>query len=1283
MVESQNNNPANKEKKILSDVKNDTKLSNSYFSKFAKQIIQNSETRQTISANYLISEEKILSIVLKEAQLKDNINKQIYHLAYTLSKKLREQKNNFNRSGIVRSLLQEFTLSSDEGIALMCLAEALLRIPDKETRDLLIKDKIVNADWHTHIGHSQSIFINVITWGLLVTGKLVTKYDKKNLNNILTNLLQKSSQPIIRKAVLVAMKLMGEQFVTGENIEDALINATIMENKGFTYSYDMLGEAALTANDAHLYMNAYQNAINKIGKTSKNNNIYENPGISIKLSALHPRYSRNQYQRIIRELYPRLLTLILQANHYNIGVNIDAEESDKLEISLDILEKLCYEPQLSNWNGIGFVVQAYQKRSWYVIEEIIRLAQKSKHRLMIRLVKGAYWDTEIKKAQINGLMDYPVYTKKMHTDISYIACAKKLLSVPDLIYPQFATHNAHTLATIYYLAGENNFYLGQYEFQCLHGMGEALYQEVVGSNEDRKLNRPCRIYAPVGSHETLLAYLVRRLLENGANTSFVNKISNHNIPLETLLVNPIEKITSIDKSNKISNIKNNLIPLPRYLYGKNRLNSLGYDLSNEYTLSMMAKKLIKNNLYYKVIPIIDDDIQYTSHNEIHNRKIINPADILDIIGDVNESTPQDIEIAFNKAIKGFTSWKNTDYSYRVSILQNAAELMEKEFFNLMNILIREAGKTYNNALSEIREAIDFIRYYAQQLEENFNIKNNFSPLGIIICISPWNFPLAIFTGQITAAIASGNVVLAKPSEQTPIIAMLAVTILHKAGFPKNVLQLLPGKGSSVGTQLINDKRINGVMFTGSTTVAKLIQQNLCNMINNDKYHQIPFIAETGGINVMIVDSSALTEQVVNDIIFSAFDSSGQRCSALRMLCIQEEVADHTITMLKGAISEYHLNNPMQLSTDIGPLIDPNAKHNICKYIDNMSKNNSEIYQNSYNFDHNLDKQGNFIQPTIIEIKEFNELKNEIFGPVLHVLRYKRNNFEKLIEDINKSGYGLTLGLHTRIDSIISFVINNVHVGNIYVNRNMIGAVVGVQPFGGERLSGTGPKAGGPLYLYRLLSNYSNNILLNSIHAKHNHSDPQNYVQLQYDLNPFFALCNWATQEHNELLSKAIIHHSELTKRPLYYELNGPTGELNLYFLLPRRNILCLAETETDALLQLTVTLALGCQIIWPNLPIQQKLYSLLPSSITKAIRMIGNWKNTINMFDAVIFHGDCKKFKTICNIINTNHEAIVFVQGFKNGDYQILPEMLIYERTISINTAAVGGNTSLMTIEEE
>ena len=1240
------------------------------FLEFAEHILPQSVTRSAITAAWRRPETDAVPMLLEQARLPAPLAEKTHQLAYRLAEKLRHQKGATGRAGMVQSLLQEFSLSSQEGVALMCLAEALLRIPDKPTRDALIRDKISNGNWQSHLGRSPSMFVNAATWGLLFTGRLVSTHNEANLSRSLNRIIGKSGEPLIRKGVDMAMRLMGEQFVTGETIAEALANARKLEEKGFRYSYDMLGEAALTASDAKAYLLSYQQAIHAIGKASNGRGIYEGPGISIKLSALHPRYSRAQYERVMEELYPILKSLTLLARSYDIGINIDAEEADRLELSLDLLEKLCFEPELEGWNGIGFVIQAYQKRCPFVIDYLIDLAQRSRRRLMIRLVKGAYWDSEIKRAQMEGLEGYPVYTRKIYTDISYLACARKLLAAPNLIYPQFATHNAHTLAAIYQLAG-NNYYPGQYEFQCLHGMGEPLYEQVVGKVADGKLNRPCRIYAPVGTHETLLAYLVRRLLENGANTSFVNRIADTSLPLDELVADPVTAVEKQALSEGAVGLPHPKIPLPRDLYGEKRANSAGLDMANEHRLASLSSALLNSATHpWLAQPIIDGAL-----GEGETRPVLNPAAPTDVVGQVREATEQEVSQALDAAVNAGPIWFATPPQERAAILERAALLMEGQMQQLIGILVREAGKTYNNAIAEVREAVDFLYYYAGMVRDDFDNETH-RPLGPVVCISPWNFPLAIFTGQIAAALAAGNSVLAKPAEQTPLIAAQAVQILLDAGVPLGVIQLLPGQGETVGAQLTGDDRVRGVMFTGSTAVATLLQRNIAGRLD-PQGRPTPLIAETGGLNAMIVDSSALTEQVVIDIVASAFDSAGQRCSALRLLCIQEDVADHTLKMLRGAMAECRMGNPERLSTDIGPVIDAEAKGNIERHIQAMRNKGFNVYQAVQEIPQDSKEwaTGTFVKPTLIELDQVADLDKEVFGPVLHVVRFSRSSLPQLIEQINASGYGLTLGVHTRIDETIAQVTAGVKVGNLYVNRNMVGAVVGVQPFGGEGLSGTGPKAGGPLYLYRLLAHRPDGALRLTF-DRQDSERPVDAALRQTLTASHQALSDWAKDKPE--LSTVCQRYSELTQAGTVRLLPGPTGERNTFTLLPRERVLCVADSEQDALVQLAAVTSVGSRVLWQDDELHRKLLKSLPKAVQDRIDLAQDALN--GKFDAVIYHGDADQLRSLCAEIAAREGAIVSVQGFARGETNLLLERLLIERSLSVNTAAAGGNASLMTI---
>jgi RHH-type proline utilization regulon transcriptional repressor/proline dehydrogenase/delta 1-pyrroline-5-carboxylate dehydrogenase len=1251
--------------------RNDTKENNSsaYQNKHQVQDLtvfkDNHPYADALNQAWRKTEPKVVSELMGEASIPNNLNEDIQNLAFKLATHLRERKRSAGKAGIVQGLLQEFSLSSQEGVALMCLAEALLRIPDSDTRDQLIRDKINQGNWKDHVGHSSIVFVNAAAWGLMLTGKLMETPKETSLSSILTRLIERGGRGIIRKSVDAAMHMMGEQFVTGETIQEALGRAKPLERKGFRYSYDMLGEAALTAHDAKRYFDDYVQAIHGIGKASKGQGVYEGAGISIKLSALHPRYQRSQIERVHEELYDTVLELARLAKSYDIGLTIDAEESERLEISLEILERLCFEPELADWNGIGFVIQAYQKRAFIAIDYVVDLAKRSGKRLSIRLVKGAYWDSEIKKAQIDGMPDYPVFTRKVHTDLSYIACAKKLLQYPDEVYPQFATHNAQSLATIYYLADPEKYYAGQYEFQCLHGMGEPLYEQVVGAKEDNKLGIPCRIYAPVGNHETLLAYLVRRLLENGANTSFVNRIADKSLKIEDLIEPPIHTIENSAQKNGELGLKHPSIPLPQDLYPF-RQNSTGFDLNDDqvlFDLNQMAQAFHDGK--YQSAPILGGETRHFSKDDAI--AVTNPALTSQVVGYVNEANMDDVERALANAVNAQDDWANTSTVDRANYLKKAADLLESNMQSLMVLLCRESGKTYANAISEVREAVDFLRYYAAQVEQlpaNAQIK----PLGTVLCISPWNFPLAIFIGQIAAALVCGNCVIAKPAEQTPLIASQAVQLLWEAGIPHAVVQMLPGQGNTVGAALSQDDRIQGIMFTGSTEVARILQKTVSKRLS-PAGRPIPVIAETGGQNAMIVDSTALTEQVVIDVLSSAFDSAGQRCSALRILCVQEDSVKSVMTMLKGAMQQLSVGNPALLKTDIGPVIDREAKQVIDDHIEKMKSKGYPVHQLMR--DDEISQQvmdgGTFVAPTLIELPNLDDLEKEIFGPVLHMIRYKNNGLNDLLQRINHKGYGLTMGLHTRIDQTMNNVKQAAEVGNLYINRNIVGAVVGVQPFGGEGLSGTGPKAGGPLYIYRLMAHSADNM------PEVPFATESKQDQSKIESATYHSLKTWAEQHLPDAIQEMpIIGHG------MIYDLPGPTGERNQYVTLPRNGVLSIADHPRSQLQQLLAIFYVGAKaLMLKGNDFLSKYQSSLPKEVLSQIQIIE--KIETDEFDAVLHHGSVENLAKLQQTIAARSGAVISISHL-DQDEPIPLERLLIERAISNNTAAVGGNTSLMTL---
>jgi RHH-type proline utilization regulon transcriptional repressor/proline dehydrogenase/delta 1-pyrroline-5-carboxylate dehydrogenase len=1155
-----------------------------------------------------------------------------YMLAHRLVSSVREKRT---RSSGVDALMHEFSLSSEEGVALMCLAEALLRIPDADTADRLIADKISKGDWKKHLGESPSLFVNAATWGLLITGKLVSSSSEKGLGSALTRLIAKGGEPLIRKGVDMAMRMLGNQFVTGQTIAEALKNSRENEGRGYRYSYDMLGEAALTELDAENYYASYEAAIHAIGQASNGRGIKDGPGISIKLSALHPRYSRAQYARVMGELLPRVRKLVLLAKQYDIGINIDAEEADRLEISLDMLEALAFDPELAGFEGIGLVVQAYQKRCPFVIDFVVDLARRSGQKFMVRLVKGAYWDAEIKRAQVDGLPGYPVYTRKVYTDVSYLTCAKKLLNATDVIYAQFATHNAHTLSVIYTWAkaeGVNN-----YEFQCLHGMGETLYDQVVGFDN---LGKACRIYAPVGSHETLLAYLVRRLLENGANSSFVNQIVDESVPIDTLLADPFEQ------ARAAKCLPHPRIPLPLNLYGAERQNSAGLDLANEDVLRGLADELGKPRSYL-AMPLVDGPLE-----AVGAVNVINPAQSADIVGQVTEATVGDVDTALQAAQNAFPAWEGMGAAARADIIASVGDLFEQNMAELMALAVREAGKSLPNAIAEIREAVDFLRYYAAEIRAEGDAK----ALGAVTCISPWNFPLAIFTGQVAAALAAGNVVLAKPAEQTPLIAHRAVQLFHAAGVPVGALQLLPGRGETVGAALTADPRVKGVIFTGSTEVAQLINRTLAKRAVEEGC-DIPLIAETGGQNALIVDSSALPEQVVQDVLSSAFDSAGQRCSALRVLFLQEDIADKTIKMLKGAMQELRVGVPDRLVTDIGPVIDREAQQNLLAHIERTKTSAKNHF--ALELPAALEAQGTFVPPTVLEIGSMAELQREVFGPVLHVVRYRRADLAKVIDTINGTGYGLTLGVHSRIDETIDFIVSRAHVGNIYVNRNIVGAVVGVQPFGGEGKSGTGPKAGGPLYLKRLQKNAV------PLLQRARHSNPA-----------LDALMGWMQANGHGDVAVLAEGYTTTTLDGVSLDLPGPTGERNVLGFTPRGAILCAAAEVKGMLNQLAAVLVTGNRAL-VLADSRDKVLASLPAEVKERLRFVGEAElDGLEIHMAMVESGLKGQLQ---GKLAARQGAIVGIVDTQPNEPVALWR-LVAERAVCVNTTAAGGNASLMTL---
>lgn len=1156
--------------------------------------------RAKMRAQCNASQKSVIQSLIEGGDIDSEKLSHITQRAIKLVQKIRTNNN----PGLMEVFLVEYGLSTDEGIALMCLAEALLRVPDTETIDELIEDKIAPSSWGAHLGRSSSSLVNASTWGLMLSGKILREPQTDGIADTLHSLVKRLGEPVIRTAVKGAMKEMGHQFVLGRTIKEAVKRGADHKAKGYTYSYDMLGEAALTASDAKMFYTSYEDAIVELAKHAKSKDVRENPGISIKLSALHPRYEISQKNRVMNELVPLVKSLALKAKKAQMGFNIDAEEANRLDLSLDVIEAVLSSPEFEGWDGFGVVVQAYGKRAASVLDWLYELSNALDRKIMVRLVKGAYWDSEIKQAQIDGVKDFPVFSVKSATDVSYICCAQKLSQMTDRIYPQFATHNAHTVAAVLELFDD----VQSYEFQKLHGMGDSLFDVVLSQENVR-----CRIYAPVGAHKDLLAYLVRRLLENGANSSFVNQIVDENVPAELVASDPFAQYNEVIEANK------DWIAKPSDLYMPERKNSAGWDLTNLDDLAEYDKvRLPFANHKWSVVPMIAKPV-----NATNSKKVYNPAVPTDHLGSVLQADEVDIETALSEAV----NWADCSPKERKEILFKAADLYEKNSGEIFASLCREAGKSALDAVAEIREAVDFLRFYGAKSGEFETASGEHNPRGIISCISPWNFPLAIFTGQISAALAAGNGVVAKPADPTPIIASIGVRLMLEAGVPKNVLQLTPGRGSVVGAKITTDPRISGVCFTGSTGVAQTINEAMATNLKPDAL----FIAETGGLNAMIVDSTALPEQAVQDIVNSAFQSAGQRCSALRMLYVQEDVAKTFMEMLYGAMDELDVNLPWEFSTDVGPVITKTALDEIEIYID-TAKNEGRLLKR-------LDKpkEGLFTGPAVIRVNDIKDMEKEIFGPVLHIATFKSSGIDRIIEDINGSGYGLTFGLHTRIDGRVEQLSRKLNVGNIYVNRNQIGAVVGSQPFGGEGLSGTGPKAGGPHYVNRFLKT-----------QMLNHKVPK-------------SVCLEFSDVQSELDNLPSVSSQPLTTQIL----PGPTGESNQLSSYARGVVLCLGPTREDALAQAKVAEGMGCVtlIVAPDTYGDGVVNGFLERSHLSKLKG----------FDLVALWSDEKDLRKARLALASRSGPIVPLVA--NKDFA---DLCLLERHICVDTTAAGGNATLL-----
>lgn len=1251
-----------------------------------------SPIRQRIRDYYRIAETAAVDQILPIAEVNPSARSRAWERARRMVLRIRREQEGH---GGVDALLNEFSLSTAEGVVLMCLAEALLRVPDKNTQEELIRDKLSKGQWTPHLGNSESLFVNASAWGLLLTGNMVNYADKRKTEQfgLLKKTLGRLGEPVIRRAMKIAMRVMGKQFVMGETIEDAVARAKDKEEKGYAYSYDMLGEGARTSADAQRYFDAYVKAINVIGKAANGRGPRLSPGISVKLSAIHPRYEFSHRERVLEEIPAKLKQLCLMAKAFDIGLTVDAEEADRLDISLDIIEKVFRDPALEGWNGFGLAVQAYQKRAIHVIEWLRELTVSVGRPLMVRLVKGAYWDSEIKMSQQAGLADFPVFTRKSSTDVSYHACANRLLAYRDSIYPQFATHNAYTASVIIELAGDDK---QGFEFQCLHGMGDTLYDQVVSEEGIQ-----CRVYAPVGEHEDLLAYLVRRLLENGANSSFVNAIVDDSKPVESLLEDPVER------TQRLRVRYNRQIALPSDLYQPERTNSKGFDLTDTNALRDLQLEL---NRWRSVFTVSAETVPQGA------TAVVNPANHDDIVGYHVYADAAQIKAALDTVDSGFVSWSQTPVAERAAILQRTADALERHMAELIALCILEAGKVAQDSIDEVREAVDFCRYYAVRAQE-LATDERLTPRGVVLCISPWNFPLAIFLGQVVAALVTGNTVVAKPAEQTSLIALRAVEIMRSVGLPESALQVVVAPGKPVGDLLLPDARVKAVMFTGSTQTGTLISQ----MLAARGGEQVPLIAETGGQNCMIVDSTALPEQVVDDVIHSGFQSAGQRCSALRVLFVQDDIADKVITMLKGAMQELTIGDPARLSTDIGPVIDAKALASLQAHEKDMQQKATLLYRCALP----SRVSGTFFAPTLYEIPSIDVLTREVFGPVVHVIRFKGQDLMKVLEQINSTGFGLTMGIHTRIEERANELAAKSRAGNLYINRNMIGAIVGVQPFGGRGLSGTGPKAGGPNYLARLMREKATPLTTSSpvdtdralISTEQDVRDARVMMQqavkveAQWRFMPLVARVSMVRQllakiahveaveefadDLDRTLARARLQLTNIERRlskPLV--LPGPTGESNKLYLEPRGVIVCFADAGVSFeywTLSVVTALATGnvvVAVVSDEFFHEATIFKgkLISTGAPDEVFQVA----TLNHLQALLMEPDLagvvvdsntERTAQIAAMLSSRDGAILPVISAEYSDKLI--QRLMTEKTISIDTTASGGNTSLMTMVED
>lgn len=1256
--------------------------------------------RDTVRQHILMPEEQSVDNLLAANPLSSE--KQIQAEATALNF-VQQCRANPEQQGLFDSFLQEYSLSSQEGVVLMCLAEALLRVPDSFTVDRLIAEKIHLGQWGEHIGQSDELLVNAASAGLMLTSKILDKKSssegpqEEKPNTWFKKLIGRVGEPVVRRATLHAMKFMGQQYVLGRTIEEAAKRGKKGNPKGTRFSFDMLGEGARTYADAKKYFDAYLKAIQSIGKSSGETDITIADGISVKLSALHPRYEFSHQQLVMDELLPSVKALAIEAKRLNIGLTIDAEEAARLDIELDVFEALAFAPELQGWDGLGFVLQAYQKRAYYVVDWLVELAKSSQRKLMVRLVKGAYWDAEIKHAQEMGFAEFPVFTRKVNTDLSYQVCAGKLLANRQFIYPQFATHNAYTVAMILQMAGSED--TQSFEFQRLHGMGDLLYSHVFKATG---LKLPLRVYAPVGVHKDLLPYLVRRLLENGANGSFVNQFLDGKVPAENLVKGVESTIAGLTGRS------NRKIPLANQLFvasGEKRLNSRGVDLDDPKVWSAL-KSEVANCLsnHWTVGSIVDGGMRSDNPYPIYA-----PADNQQLVGYCSDANEQDIHLALQSASQAQPAWQALGADVRANILDIAADLLEQQTEQLTALICYEAGRTLGDGISEVREAVDFCRYYALQArlldEQHPNHAGLSQGKGVFVCISPWNFPLAIFIGQVVAALVTGNSVIAKPAEQTSIIAGIAVKLLHQAGVPVQVLQLLVGKGADIGPQLMASPVVAGVAFTGSTETAQRIQADLIKRGGD----MPPFIAETGGQNVMIVDSTALPEQVVDSVIQSAFLSAGQRCSALRVLYLQQDIADTVLTMLQGALDTLKVGFPWQLSTDIGPVIDLKALNILKEHQTRMLHEATLVAKGQLSQEC---ENGSFVVPQVYELKHINQLKREVFGPILHVIRFKSQQIDKVIKEANDTGYGLTLGVHSRIKDFGEHVFKQTKVGNTYINRNMVGAVVGVNPFGGHGLSGTGFKAGGPHYLLRFTK------LWKSVEIGSKEQVPQcapalsehnlqcvkqaKSAQLGWDQSPVALRSEKLTQALDKLGTLGVIDmtiQAKCLERVQHIKqqcskvvtLPGPTGETNELTLCGRGVALLLSDelaiSNGQTLIQLFSALAAGNSVILiGDSPVSHKwaeslhfhLESYFPDGLVLTADKVSELSGLLSHDDIALVA--CGKSDGLLPVLADRKGAIIPVIDHIEGTFSGLPYCV--EKTQTNNIVATGGNAMLLNLKE-